>query len=133
MTWSLATGGTGLGGGVGMVSDLHRSVGCSSPGSAVCRGQDHSSVGHFEIQECPGRGRHLPSAQPAGQKDQGPGLVTAPSPCALSMEDLRTVLATPAVKPHGPKGREHTEMGGRSGIVGETCWHQGRHGRTERC
>lgn len=58
-------------GGGGAVSDLHLhcSVGHSSPGRAVCGGHGHSSVGRFEIQGCPGRGRHLSSAQPAGQKD----------------------------------------------------------------
>lgn len=58
----------------------------------------------------------MSSAQPAGQKDQGPGSVTTPSPCAPYTEDPRTVLGVvsgeaPTVKAQGLQGREHTEMG----------------------
>lgn len=93
------------------------SGGCSRPGRAVYRGQDHSSVGHFKIRRGPGRGRHFSSAQWAGQKDQEPGLGTVTSPCALCMEDLRAVLGrvsggVPAVKPPRQKGRELTKMRG---------------------
>lgn len=71
---------------------------------------------------------------------EGPGTWTRAvlSPGVLYTEDPRTVLGTVsgevlAAKPHRPKGREPTETPGPSRSSVESCLHQRRRERKERC